>query len=146
MSEEYRSPKLTVDGVVVTDGKIVLVRRGRPPFQGELALPGGFVEYGESVEDAVRREVREETGLSADIERLLGVYSDPRRDPRGHTVSVVFVMKAACGQATAGSDAAAVELIALESVPRLAFDHSKIVQDFLRSEAPIRAKDAKKLN
>jgi len=144
--KEYKRPALTVDGVVPIDDKIVLVRRGRAPFKGELALPGGFAEYDETVEDAVRREVKEETGLSTRIVRLLGVYSDPGRDPRGHTVSVVFVLKAAGKDVIAGSDAAAIELVDPDRVPKLAFDHSRIVRDYLRSEAVLRSEKGKKHN
>ncbi|HVO77589.1 MAG TPA: NUDIX hydrolase [Methanomassiliicoccales archaeon] len=143
---EHRNPKLTVDGIIVIEGKIVLVRRRNPPFQGELALPGGFVEYGETVEEAVAREVEEETGLAAAVERLLGVYSDPGRDPRGHTVSVVFVMGKQRGSVRAGSDAAGVEMVDLDSLPKLAFDHSRIVEDYVRSEASMRSNHGKRLN
>jgi 8-oxo-dGTP diphosphatase len=143
---EYRRSALTVDGIIQIEGKIVLVRRGRPPFEGQLALPGGFVEYGERVEDAARREVKEETGLSTQIIRLLGVYSEPGRDPRGHTVSVAYVMRALDMNAKAGSDAAAVELIELDSVPKLAFDHSRIVSDYLESEASLRPNKGKMHN
>lgn len=145
-SKEYQRPALTVDGIVPIDDKIVLVRRGGPPFRGKLALPGGFVEYGEVVEEAVRREVKEETGLSTSVVRLLGVYSDPGRDPRGHTVSVVFVLEAADRDAVAGSDAAAIELVDPVRAPRLAFDHSSIVRDYLRSEALLRSNRGKKHN
>ncbi len=146
MAEGHRIPKLTVDGIVVIDGRIVLVRRKNPPFKGELALPGGFVEYGEMVEQAVKREVKEETGLATKVDRLLGIYSDPGRDPRGHTVSAVFVLQALDSELQAGSDAAAVELVDLRELPKLAFDHSRIVQDYIRSRAPKRAKDGKLLN
>ena len=111
-----------------------------------LALPGGFVEYGETVEEAVRREVKEETGLSTDIERLLGVYSDPKRDPRGHTVNVAFVLKSRESTPSAGSDAADVVLVDVKDLPRMAFDHSAIVQDYLRTERLLKAKKGKKHN
>ena len=83
--ERTGGPWLTADGVVEKDGAILLVKRGRPPFEGKHALPGGFVEAGETVEEAVMRELREETGLRTRVVRLLGVYSDPERDPRGAT-------------------------------------------------------------
>ncbi|MEM2534555.1 MAG: NUDIX hydrolase, partial [Candidatus Nezhaarchaeales archaeon] len=87
--EARRRPLVTVDGVVVRSvGSIVLVRRRRPPYEGYWALPGGFVEYGETVEEAVKREVEEETGLIVDIKGLIGVYSKPDRDPRGHVISI----------------------------------------------------------
>jgi 8-oxo-dGTP diphosphatase len=121
---------VTVDGIVLVDGKLVCVRRGREPFKGRLALPGGFVEYGETVEEAVMREVREETGLETRVVRLVGVYSDPARDPRGHTVGVVFVLEPAGGKLRAGDDAAAVVLVDPENPPPLAFDHSRIIADW----------------
>lgn len=123
-------PSLTVDGVLIRDDAILLVKRKHEPFRGKWALPGGFVEYGETVEQAIRREFLEETGLSPHIIRLLGVYSDPSRDPRGHTVSVVFLLSAE-GEPQAGDDAAAVRFFTLDDLPPLAFDHKKIIMDAL---------------
>ncbi|MGI8650210.1 MAG: NUDIX domain-containing protein, partial [Rubrobacter sp.] len=81
------TPKLTVDIVLPQSGGVVLIRRRNEPFEGQWCLPGGFVEVGESVEAAAVREMREETGLDVKLERLVGVYSDPERDPRGHSVT-----------------------------------------------------------
>ncbi len=131
--KEYKSPALTVDGIVVEDGKILLIKRGNRPFQGTYALPGGFVDYGETVEDAVKREMVEETGLITEISHLLGVYSDTSRDPRGHTVSLVYVLKVNGGILSAGDDAAETVWFPLNKLPELAFDHAKIVDDFRRS-------------
>ncbi|MDD3398305.1 MAG: NUDIX hydrolase [Candidatus Methanomethylophilaceae archaeon] len=127
----HRNPVLTVDGLLVEDGRLVLVRRGREPFAGLHALPGGFVEWGESTEDAVRREMREETGLQTEVTSLMGVYSDPGRDPRGHTVSVVYVLKRTGGKLEAGDDADEAAWFHLQSLPPLAFDHGQIVSDYL---------------
>jgi 8-oxo-dGTP diphosphatase len=127
---KWKSPALTVDAIVVKDNGLLLVRRGKEPFKGKHALPGGFVEYGESVERAVVREVREETGLETRIVELHGVYSDPDRDPRGHTVSAVFVCEVTGGELKAGDDAARAEFVPLDKVPELAFDHEKIMADF----------------
>ncbi|RLF33327.1 MAG: hypothetical protein DRN07_02895 [Thermoplasmata archaeon] len=124
-------PSLTVDGVLIRDGAILLVQRKHEPFRGKWALPGGFVEYGETVEEAVLREFEEETGLSAHITRLLGVYSDPARDPRGHTVSVVFILSAE-GEPRAGDDAAAARFFHVNDLPPLAFDHEKIIRDAVK--------------
>ncbi len=124
-----RGPSLTVDAVILSDDSIVLVKRKNPPFQGGWALPGGFVEYGETVEDAVKREVLEETSLDVRIEKLVGVYSDPGRDPRGHTVSVCFLCRIIGGNMKEGSDAQEVKLFPLLELPELAFDHKKIVDD-----------------
>ncbi len=126
---KWSGPALTVDGVLVEQGMILLVERGREPFKGCKALPGGFVDYGETVECAVRREMREETGLETVVERLLGVYSDPERDPRGHTVSVVFGLRAVGGELSAGDDAAAAGWHPLDRLPELAFDHRRIIED-----------------
>lgn len=124
-----RTPLLTVDIVVIFQGKIVLVRRRNPPYQGCYALPGGFVEVGERVEDAAIREAGEETGLDVRLVRLLGVYSDPERDPRGHTVSIVY-LAVGSGDLKAGSDAESVGLFSIDGLPAsLAFDHARILQD-----------------
>ena len=109
---------------------MLLIRRGNPPFDGAYALPGGFVELGETVEEGCRREVLEEVGLNVGELRLVGVYSDPARDPRGHTVSVAFL--AVLPRATvpqAGSDAAGAEWVKNWPALKLAFDHAKILAD-----------------
>ncbi len=120
---------LTVDAIIPYEGKIVLIKRVNEPFKGYYALPGGIVEYGESVEEAVIREVEEETGLKCEIYKLVGVYSDPKRDPRGHYVSVCFIVLPKGGELKAGSDAKEVALFSLDSLPKLAFDHEKMVKD-----------------
>ena len=89
----HRNPSLAVDAAIVDSGRILLIERGRDPYKGKWALPGGFVEYGETVEDAAIREVLEETGVKIDLVEILGVYSTPDRDPRQHTISVAFVGK-----------------------------------------------------
>jgi len=85
---------LTVDALILYDGKLVLIRRLNPPYENDFALPGGFVEVGETVEAAAVREAKEETGLDIELIKLLGVYSEPSRDPRGHTVTVCYLQKA----------------------------------------------------
>ncbi|AGK60259.1 ADP-ribose pyrophosphatase [Archaeoglobus sulfaticallidus PM70-1] len=117
---------LTVDAIVPYRGGIVLIRRKNEPFKGYYALPGGIVEYGESVESAVLRELKEETGLDGKIYKLVGVYSDPNRDPRGHFVSVCFIVKGK-GRLKAGSDAREVGVFSLDELPELAFDHKKMI-------------------
>lgn len=124
------TPKLVVDVVIPAESGIYLIRRGNDPFEGEWALPGGFVEVGETVEQAAVREVHEETGLEVEIERIVGVYSDPERDPRGHNVSVVFLARVAGGEPEAATDAVEVAVLEPGSV-ELAFDHRKIVEDAL---------------
>jgi 8-oxo-dGTP diphosphatase len=127
----HKGPALTVDAIILVDGKIVLVRRKNPPFRGRHALPGGFVEQGETVEAAAVRETEEETGLKTAIKSLFGVYSDPDRDPRGHTVTLVFEMAVSGGELKAGDDASDAGLFSLDELPELAFDHSQIIKDFL---------------
>ncbi len=130
----YRNPLLTVDGIVPVDDGVVLVRRGRPPFEGKWALPGGIVEYGETVEEAVAREVEEETGLRTEPLRLVGIRSRPDRDPRGHFVSAVFLMRVVGGRLRSGDDASDVAVVPVSPIPELAFDHSEILRDFLSRE------------
>lgn len=133
---EPKTPYLAVDGVVrLWEGErfkgIVLVERRYEPLG--YALPGGFVEVGETVEEAVLREVKEETGLDAQIVKLLGVYSEPNRDPRFHVVSVVFVLDAS-GELRGGDDAKKAVVFPIEDLPfdKIVFDHAKILKDYLR--------------
>ena len=124
----YRNPLPTVDVVIELARGIVLIKRKNPPFG--WALPGGFVDYGESLEAAAIREAREETSLDVRLVSQLGAYSDPHRDPRHHTISVVFIAKAD-GQPRAADDAAEIGVFDREAVPEtVAFDHVKILQDY----------------
>ena len=125
------TPALTVDCVVFNGrGELLLVRRAHDPFKGAFALPGGFVEVGEDVEAACRRELKEETGVEAGKDIMFfGVYSDPKRDPRGHTVSNAYLVLVSEAKATPGDDAAEARWLKdFASVP-LAFDHDRIVAD-----------------
>ena len=130
MTDKYT--KLTVDGAILKDNKILLIMRKNQPFKGKWALPGGFVEYSEKTEDAVLREVLEETGLETKINSLVGVYSDPNRDPRGHTISVVYLLEVYGGCLKGGDDAADAQFFDLDNLPVLAFDHEVIIKDVLR--------------
>ncbi len=131
-----KTPFVAVDGIIqLFDEKenfkgIVLIERKNPPLG--LAIPGGFVEVGEKVEDALVREMKEETSLDVEIIRILGVYSDPDRDPRFHTVSITFVCKA-YGEPKAQSDAKEVKVFKIEEIPfdKLVFDHAKILKDYI---------------
>jgi 8-oxo-dGTP diphosphatase len=125
-------PFLTVDCVVFHENAVVLIRRAHEPFTGWFALPGGFVEVGETVEDACRRETLEETGLVVEDLRLIGVYSDPARDPRRHTVSVAFLGRADISRLQAGDDASSAELVADWQHAEIAFDHKRILRDAWR--------------
>lgn len=124
------TPKLMVDVVIPSEEGVVLVRRGSEPFEGQWALPGGFVEVGETVKEAAVREAAEETGLAVEVSRLVGVYSEPDRDPRGHNVSVAFLVRVLSGQMQAASDASEVDVLDPADVG-LAFDHSRIIADAL---------------
>ena len=138
--EKYRNPFPTVDIIIEvaseSDGlmapeknsSIVLIKRKNPPFG--WALPGGFVDYGESLEAAAIREAEEETSLKVELKYQLGAYSDPRRDPRFHTISIVFV-GSSTGIPKAADDAKDVGIFGRDSLPgNLAFDHGRILQDY----------------
>jgi len=136
-----KTPYLTSDGIVEIYNSseelqgIVLIKRKYPPLG--IALPGGFVDVGEKVEDACIREMKEEISLDVEIQSLLGVYSDPKRDKRFHTVSVVYLCKA-YGVPKGADDAKEAMLVKLESIEleKLVFDHAKIVQDYIETVHP----------
>ncbi len=128
------TPLLTVDAVILVNNKkdLVLIYRKNPPFQGELALPGGFVDVGETVEDACIREAFEETNINVRLIRLIGVFSEQDRDPRSHTVSIAFLCepKTIKEKPRAKDDAASLEIVPLAKIPslKLAFDHMQIIK------------------
>lgn len=122
------TPLLAVDALIIYEGKLVLIKRKNPPYKDQFALPGGSVDIGETVEEAAIREAKEETDLDIEIVKLLGVYSDPKRDPRSHTVSICFIARGE-GNLRAGSDAKDIGLFDLNQLPELAFDHNKIIED-----------------
>ncbi|MCX8175655.1 MAG: NUDIX hydrolase [Candidatus Bathyarchaeota archaeon] len=128
MATSKKRPILAVDAVVRFKDGFVFVKRGKDPYKGWWALPGGVVEYGETVEEAVKREVKEETGLDVKIVKLLGVYSKPDRDPRGHYISIVYLVEAVSGRIKASSDAEDVKIF-YNKPEKLAFDHDKIFED-----------------
>lgn len=130
----YRNPIPTVDVIIEVTGGIVLIKRKNPPLG--WALPGGFVDYGESLEEAALREAREETGLDIQLKGQLHTYSDPQRDPRHHTVSTVFIATAD-GTPCGGDDAERAEVFHGENLPPLAFDHSKILDDYFKQRTNI---------
>jgi 8-oxo-dGTP diphosphatase len=125
-----KTPMLAADALILFRGGIVLVRRVNPPYEGFYALPGGFVEVGETVEEAAQREAKEETGLEITLLKLVGVYSKPDRDPRGHVVSISYLAEGR-GELAAGSDARSAEVFDPEDLPPLAFDHATIIRDGL---------------
>ena len=139
MSFTPKTPYLTTDGIVeiYIDNKfqgIVLIERKNPPLG--LALPGGFVDVGECVENALKREMREEISLDVEIEYLLGIYSDPSRDPRFHTASTVYVCKAYT-MPIADDDAKEAMIVKLEDLQtdKLVFDHGKILDDYMKKKS-----------
>ena len=127
-----RTPEIAADIIIELEDRpgrpIVVIERAHPPLGH--ALPGGFVDIGETVEHAAMREAREETGLDVTLAALLGVYSDPARDPRGHTVAIVYVATAR-GEPRAGDDAAGVLVTDPERVPPLIGDHGRMIADYL---------------
>lgn len=130
----YKSPGVTADLIVEREGKVLLIRRKNDPFKGMYAIPGGFLDYGiETLEEAACRELREETNLIAKIENLelVDIFSDPDRDPRGHVISHAYYVKEWNGVANAGDDADKCKWVSLYNLPRLAFDHNKILEKVL---------------
>jgi len=126
-----KSPILTVDGILLKDDKILLVKRAIYPFSGYWVLPGGHVDYGERLEEALKREMKEELGIKVKIKNLIGVYSDPKRDPRYHTVSVVYFLEKGRGKITLNSEASEFKYFSLKNLPeKIGFDHRKILNDF----------------
>lgn len=123
----YRNPVPTVDIIIEVGTEIVLIKRKNPPYG--WALPGGFVDYGESYETAAVREAEEETGLAVKNLQQFRTYSDPDRDPRQHTASTIFIAQAD-KKPTAGDDAAEAELFTRKTLPDLVFDHEKIISDY----------------
>lgn len=128
---EYKNPALTVDTIIVEDNRVVLIKRLNNPYKDYWAIPGGFVEYGEKIEHAAIREAKEETGLDITLTKLVGVYSDPNRDPRGHTVTVAYLAKIVGGTLKSDSDAKDAKFIEADELKnlRLAFDHKTILED-----------------
>ncbi len=123
-----KQPSFAVDCVVFDKEKrLLLIRRKNPPFQGQYALPGGFIDYGETTEQAAARELLEETGLVAKKLSLIGVYSDPARDPRGHVVSIAYLVEVVDYNVKAGDDAASAEFVGDWRQQKLAFDHDRIL-------------------
>jgi 8-oxo-dGTP diphosphatase len=130
----HKQPAIAADCVIFnSEGDLLLIERRNPPFKGQYALPGGFVEYGEPTETAARRELAEETGLKVRQIHLVGVYSDPKRDPRGHTISVAYVAVVPRGsRVRGGDDAASAAFVSGWRKLKLAFDHNTIVRDALK--------------
>jgi 8-oxo-dGTP diphosphatase len=139
--DKHKNPVPAIDFIITNDNnsKILLVRRKNDPFKGMLSIPGGFINEGETAEDAMRREAKEETSLVVEPIAILGVYSDPRRDPRMHTLSVTFITRIVQGNEDARDDAAALQWVNIEDEldsliksKQIGFDHPKILNDYKR--------------
>ena len=113
-----KSPILTVDGIILDKGKILLLKRALRPFFGFWVLPGGHVEYGEIVEKAIKREMEEELGVPVKIKGLFGVYSDPKRDPRYHTTSIVYLLRKKRGKIRINEESSEFRYFSLKSLPK----------------------------
>lgn len=146
----FARPSVTVDiAALKREGKrdyVLLIRRGKEPYQGHWALPGGFVDENEPLAAAARRELEEETGVRGVELTQLGAYGDPGRDPRGWTVSVLFycVVKAKAVRPKAADDAAQAQWFPLAALPPLAFDHDKMLAAVRREAGPKSRSPAKK--
>lgn len=127
-SRSASNPLPTVDLIIEYNDGIILIKRKNPP--PGWALPGGFIDYGESIESAAIREAKEETGLEVELVRQFHTYSDPKRDPRHHTITTVLIARAA-GRPSAGDDAKAAGIFRRENLPeQIAFDHRDIINDY----------------
>lgn len=139
---EYKKPSITVDIIIFNKNNIgginknnknefILIKRKNEPFKNYWAFPGGFIEYGETAESAAIREAKEETGVDVKLKKLIGVYSDPKRDPRGHTITIVYLAIGDFNEMKADSDASDVNMFSFDSIKstKIAFDHKKILDD-----------------
>lgn len=131
---KQRNPYPTIDVIIEKEDSIILIKRGRDPNKGKISIPGGFVEWGETVEQAAVREVEEETGLKVRLKEILGVYSDPNRDSRGHIMTVTFVADPVEGEPRGGSDTADAKWFKLDEIPfnDIPGDHPKILHDYIK--------------
>jgi 8-oxo-dGTP diphosphatase len=144
VAPRYENPALTVDAVWIDRRRVLLVRRARAPFRGRWAFPGGFVELTETVESAVVRELREETGLRARPVGIVGVYSGPDRDLRKPTATVAFLMQGHAAVPRSGDDAAEADWVPLRAAVGLAFDHDQILRDALRLRRSVARRAARR--
>ena len=138
---DYKIPSLTTDIFIFDDDfNFILIKRKNDPYKDYWALPGGFVEYGESVENAAVREAKEETSIDVELKDLVNVYSKPDRDPRGHTITIAFTAKGDFANKKADDDASDINIFSPDELDELniAFDHEEIIKDCL-----IKAKNSK---
>ena len=131
----YKIPSITADIFIFDDDfNFILIKRITDPYKDCWALPGGFVEYGESVETAAIREAKEETSIDVELKNLVNVYSKPDRDPRGHTITVAFTAKGNMNEMKADSDAKEIAIFSAKDLDEIeiAFDHAQIIADCLK--------------
>ena len=131
-------PMLVVDGILIENGKsglqVCLVKRSTGPFKNYWALPGGFVDKGETLQHAIVREVFEETGLRAKVLGFVNIYDSPKRDPRGHAVSIAFLLKRTGGRMKTSNETSEVKFFPESKLPKnIAFDHTIIIRDALEA-------------
>lgn len=130
---KLKSPILATDGVILKGGRVLLTKRNIYPFSGFWVLPGGHVEYGEKVEDAIKREMKEELGVPVKIKKLLGVYSGPKRDPRYHSVAVAYLLEIGQGKISLNHESREYKYFPLKDLPRkIGFDHRQIIKDLIK--------------
>lgn len=133
--KNYKTPFLTADIFIYNnENEFILIKRKNEPFKGQWALPGGFVDYGETVENAAIREAKEETNIDIELKQLINVYSDPKRDSRGHTVTIAYTAQGNFEDKKAADDASDIKIFTFNEIDNinLAFDHEKIIKDALK--------------
>lgn len=129
-----KTPFVTTDGIILKRDKVLLVKRNPPPFSGYWTLPGGHVDYGETVETAIKREMREELGVEVKIKKIIGVYSDPKRDPRYHAISVIYLLGKGKGKIKLDWESSEYKYFPLNKPPkRIGFDHKKVLKNLKRN-------------
>ena len=130
-----KTPLLAADGVILEKGKVLLIKRAIKPYLGYWTLPGGHVNCGETIEKAVKREVKEEMGIDTKIKKLIGVYSDPKRDPRYHIVSVAFLLSGERGKIKLNYESSEFKFFGLKKLPKkIGFGHREIIKDLKKLE------------
>lgn len=134
MRKRHRHPAVTVNWIIERGNKILLQKRAMTPFKNHWEIGGGFINYGETVEDALVREVKEETGFGVKPKGIIGVYSDPKRDPRGHAVSIFFAVNIIGGKLRINEEVKEFKWFRINEIDfnSLGFDHAKLINDYLK--------------